>query len=72
MTSGGTDIIVTMRHVRAARMCASGAREWFKKNNLDFLRFTREGLPIETIEAAGGSAALIVAALARKETTNGP
>lgn len=60
-----THIRVTMQDIRSARMCSSGAREFFKKHNLDWLTFLKEGLPVEQIEATGDAMALEVAEVAR-------
>lgn len=46
-------VIVTMRHVRAAKMCARGARGWFARHGLDYGRFLREGLPADQLLATG-------------------
>lgn len=70
MTSEPT-ILVTMRHCRAAGVCASGAREWMKKVGLDFRTFVSPGLPVEQIEATGHGVAARVAAEARKEAGDG-
>ena len=60
-----TDIVVKMEHVRAAKMCSRGARTFFKRHNLDWNTFIREGLPVEQIEATGDAMALQVAEVAR-------
>lgn len=56
-----------MRHVRQAKLCASGAREFFKKQGWDWMDFLRHGIPVETAEATGDAFALKVAACARAE-----
>jgi hypothetical protein len=61
------EIRVTMRHCRAVGVCASGARDWFKKNGLDFRAFVNGGLPVAEIEATGHGIAAKVAAAAREE-----
>jgi len=58
-------IIVTMRDVRAVHMCSGGARKFFERHKLDWSKFVREGLPVETIEATGDAMALQVAEVAR-------
>lgn len=58
-------VIVTMRDVRAVRMCSGGAREFFKRHNLDWNTFLKEGLPAEVIEATGDAMALQVVEVAR-------
>lgn len=59
------DVIVTMRHVRSCRMCSRGAREFFKRHNLDWDKFLSEGLPASVIEATGDAMALEVVQEAR-------
>lgn len=58
-------IIVTIKHVRQARMCSSGARAFFSRHRLDWHKFLKEGLPVEVIEATGDAMALKVAEIAR-------
>lgn len=65
------EIMVSMRHCRAAGVCASGAREWFKKVGLDFRVFVTAGYPVATIEATGHGVAAKVAAAAREEAERG-
>jgi hypothetical protein len=38
------------RHLRAARMCMSGARAWFKAHDLDWAAMVKNGLPLKDIE----------------------
>jgi len=59
--------LVTMRHVRQARMCSRGARAFFARHGLDYSRFLREGLPAEDIRATGDAMAITVAELAERE-----
>ena len=60
-----TTVVVTMRHVRAARMCSKGARAFFVRHGLDWATFVRVGLPAEVIEATGDAMALRVVEVAR-------
>lgn len=48
-----TDGRVTLRDVLDAGYCASGAREWFRANGLDFRTFVREGISREDFLATG-------------------
>lgn len=64
-------VIVTMRHVRSARLCSRGTRAWFEKHGLDFNVFLTTGYPAETIEGTGDSLGMRVAEEARKEAANG-
>lgn len=57
---------ITMTHVRKAKMCSKGARAFFKKHNLDWATFLKDGLPIEDIEGTGDAMALKVVEVARE------
>ena len=46
-----SDVIVTMKHIRAANMCSGGPREFFKKHDLDWNDFLKNGIPAEKLEA---------------------
>lgn len=67
MTEVTSGVVVRMRHIRQARLCARGAREWFTHHGLPYSRFLDEGLPVEVIEATGDKMALDVARVARDE-----
>lgn len=58
--------VVRMRHLRAANICANGARDWFAHHEIDIRRL-RQGIPVEEIEATGDKMALDVARIARAE-----
>lgn len=58
-------ILVTMTDVRKAHMCSRGARTFFERHSLDWLKFLKEGLPVEVIESTGDAMALKVAEVAR-------
>lgn len=64
-------VIITMRHVRASKLCSAGLRDWCAQNGFDYSRFLKEGYPIEEVEATGDALALRVAAIARKEAKHG-
>lgn len=59
-----TEVRVTMRHVRAAGMCSYGAREFFKRYDLDWSEFLRNGIPAETLIKIGDAMALQVVKVA--------
>jgi len=67
MTEVTSVIMVRMRHVRAARLCARGARDWFAHHKLPYNEFLTNGLPVEVIESTGDQMALDVAKVARDE-----
>lgn len=58
-------VIVTMKHIRLARMCGPGTRNFFKKHNMDWHKFAREGLPEEDFIATGDAMAMQVVEVAR-------
>lgn len=60
-----SNVIVTMRHVRKAHMCARGARQWFDRYGLDYAQFLREGLPADQLLATGCALARRVVEVAR-------
>lgn len=64
MSSG---VMVTVAHLREAKLCSRGAKQWFDRNGMDFKAFLIEGLPVETVEAIGDSLGALVAKIARDE-----
>lgn len=44
------DEMVTMRDIRGAGFCSSGARMFFKMHALDWPKFLKEGLPVTVFE----------------------
>lgn len=65
------DPLVTVRHLRAANLCAGGARLWSQRQGLDWNAFVSPGLPASRLEATGDAFALRVASLAREEMSRG-
>lgn len=53
MTEVTSEVVVTMRHVRAAKLCARGTRAWFKRYDLDHNDFLANGIPAEKLIALG-------------------
>lgn len=62
-----TEVIVTIEHVRAARLCARGARQWFARYGLDYSHFLNHGYPVAVIEGTGDELGRIVSEIARKD-----
>ncbi|PZR90346.1 MAG: hypothetical protein DI537_19210 [Stutzerimonas stutzeri] len=62
---------VTIKHIRAAKLCASGTREFFAKHGLPWNEFLERGVPVEALEATGDALAFRVTAIARKEESDG-
>lgn len=66
------DPIVTIEHVRKAKLCTRGAREWAKANGLDYVQFLNYGYPASVLEATGDALVNKVIEIARNEVmTNG-
>lgn len=64
-------IVVTVAHMRQAKLCASGGREWAKRHGLDWSTFVREGYPVAVFDAIDDHYAQLVAAAARAEAEGG-
>lgn len=64
-------IIVTMAHVRAAGLCARGARMLAARYGADWPRFLRDGAAVEVVESVGDALAMRVAQIARMEAARG-
>lgn len=61
------DVIVTIRHAKACKMCTSGARVFFKRHNLDWGAFVKNGISAKRLIATDDAMALKVV----KEAQNG-
>lgn len=44
------DVIVTMQHVRQAKMCAKGTRKFFEQHSLDYQDFLKNGIPASELK----------------------
>ena len=60
-----------VRHIRAAGMCMSGAREWFKRHDMSWSEFLAEGRPSGDFVETGDPLALRMVEAAVKEADNG-
>lgn len=56
---------VTMKHIRKAKMCSGGTRDFFKRHGMDWNKFLSEGLPEEDFIATGDAMAMEVVKVAR-------
>lgn len=56
---------VTIDDVRAAGLCAPGARAWLRGQGVDWMAFLRDGMRPERLEAIGDAQALRAVAAAR-------
>jgi hypothetical protein len=62
---------VYMRHVRAAKLCSRGCREWFKAHpELDYNDFLSNGIPVTTLEELHDAIADQAIAAWREEAGN--
>lgn len=66
-----TGLTVHMRHVRAARLCSRGGREWFRRRGLSWADFLRDGLPADTLRETGDALALRAVKAAEEEAARG-
>lgn len=62
-----TQLIVTVNHIRQAKLCSRGARQWFELHKLNWNEFITKGLPIETLEALDDALAKRVCQCCRDE-----
>lgn len=62
-----SDLVVTMRHVRAAKLCSRGARAWCEANGFSWSVLLDGGLSAEELERTGDPLALRAVAAAREE-----
>lgn len=53
-------LLVTMRDVRAAKLCSRGTRAWFDKQGFDYTGFLKNGIDAEKFIATGDPMALKV------------
>lgn len=60
------ELIITMRDIRAAKMCSRGARTFFKRHGLDWTDFLKNGIPAWKLAATGDAMALQVVEAARE------
>ena len=59
------EVVVTMKHVRQAKMCSRGTREFFAKHNLDWQSFLEKGIGSNAILATGDAMGAKVVEVAR-------
>jgi len=66
-TTEYSGILVTMRHIRQAKMCSGGGRSFFDAHGLDWSDFLTNGVAVEVIEGLNDFMATQVAIYARKD-----
>lgn len=66
-------LIVSISHARAAGICVTGSRAWFRSQGLDFRDFLRNGIDAEVLRATGDPivARAVAEAEREKEQQNG-
>lgn len=57
-------MIITMRDIRAAKICGRGAKMFFERHGLDWRKFVKEGIDSEVLESTGDAMALHVVEVA--------
>lgn len=67
MTEVSSEPRIYMRHIRKAGRCASGTSNWWKKHNLDWKDFVRNGIDGEVLVKIGDPMAMQVVKIARAE-----
>lgn len=60
-----SSLIVRMEHIRKAEICASGARHFFKRHNLNWSDFLENGIEAEKLLATKDAQAALVVEIAR-------
>jgi len=61
------DPLLLIRHVRAAKLCMSGARAWFAQRGWSWAEFLAEGRPVSDFEETGCPLAARATKVAREE-----
>jgi hypothetical protein len=61
------DPLVTIAHLREAKLCSRGARQWCARYNIDFMRFITTGIPCSEVEAINDQLGLTLVKIARDE-----
>lgn len=59
------------RHLRAVKICNSGARRWFVQHNLDWQTFVSSGIPSDVFVATNDPLALKMVGAAEREAADG-
>ncbi len=57
---------ITMRDIRAAKMCSRGARKFFERHDLDWSRFLKEGIELDEVEPINDAMAQRVVEVVRE------
>lgn len=57
--------MVRVEHVRRAKLCTAGMREWLKLHGIEPMEMIRHGIAVERLEATGDHFAIEVCKIAR-------
>jgi len=60
-----TELIITMRDVRAAKGCSRGARAFCLRHGYSWTKFLEEGVPADLLLATGDAMAINIVEVAR-------
>lgn len=66
-----SDLIVHIRHMRQAKLCMKGVREWFAARDWDWSDFVAEGRPAADFIATNDPLALRPVEAAKQEAADG-
>lgn len=69
--SADGEVRVYMRHVRSANLCKKGSQAFFRKHELDWADFLKNGIPVSKLEEIGDPIALRAAHEAIEGERNG-
>ena len=58
-------MIITMRDLRAAKVCSKGARAFFIRHGLDWSEFLKSGIDSDKLESTGDKMAISVVEVKR-------
>ncbi len=66
-------MIVIYADLRACNFCSRGARDWFRRHDLNYMDFVQNGLPDHVLAGTGDALAMRVIEQAKKrmEAQNG-
>jgi hypothetical protein len=67
VTEVTSDLRVHPRHVRSAKLCLRGARDFFARYDLDYGSFLSDGVPASVLEGIGDPLGLRAVTAAREE-----
>ncbi len=62
-----TSITVRMKHIRSARLCAKGTRDWWAAHGFSWSDFLANGIPAEKLASTGDPYALHVVKIATED-----